>query len=102
MHDPARDESEQASDDQTACENRDYRDPVTSHTMAVRVPNAERKHDEAEDRQQMNVAPWLAKLDLAAMYPERTDRDSRHQRDPGPAHGAVRKSAFWQRELNEA
>ena len=36
--------------------------------MPVRKPETERKHDQAEDRQQMDRTPGRAQLDLAAMY----------------------------------
>ena len=50
MHDPPRQQREQARDDQCAGENRDHDAAVIHNTMMVRVPDAEREHHQREDR----------------------------------------------------
>src|SRR5206468_3680208 len=76
VHDPARQEGEQASDDERAKEDRNHRLAVTADIMPARVQDREYQHDRREDRQQMDRAERTDHADL--VDPERADRDRKH------------------------
>ena len=53
MHDPSRQEGEQAGDDQRAKEDRDHRLLVAADIVPARMQHREHQHDGCEDREQM-------------------------------------------------
>jgi len=73
VHDPPWNERKQPGNDERAGENPDHDPPMIDDAMPMREPHAERKHDQRENRQQMDRAPGTPEFDL--VDPERTQRD---------------------------
>jgi hypothetical protein len=100
VHDPPWDEGEQPGDDKRAGENQDHDAAVIGDAVTVRNPCPDWKHDQREDRQQMNRALRTYQPDL--VDPERTDRDRYHQGYPDPAQRAMGQGPLRRGQLHDA
>src|SRR5215831_3551964 len=100
VHDASRHKREEARDQQGSAKEADHRLSVALHAMAVRLPDAQRKHYERKDRQEMDRAPRPPGPDL--MHPERARRHDQHERRPGVAERTVLRGALDARQLHRA
>ena len=100
MHNAAGRESENSRDHQRASKQADHGAAMAFGRVPVCGQNADRQHDQREDRQKMDRRPRPPQPDR--MNEERGDADHEHQRDPDPAERAVRQRAFVRRELEQA
>ena len=87
-----------ACDHQRADEYRGHGPAVRIHLVPARPPDAERKHHQREDRQQVDRAPRAPQPDL--MDPERAGGHERHQQDPDPAQRAMRQRSLRRGQLH--
>jgi len=68
VHDPPWHERKQTGNHERAKEKPRHGQAVASHSMATRVPQAQRQHPQHQDRQQVDGAPWAPQADV--MDPE--------------------------------
>ena len=100
MHDPARRDGEQPGDHQCTEKDGDHRPAMSFHAMAAGMHHGERKHDQSEDRQEVDRAE---RADHAQIVDEeRASGNEHHQHDPNPADGTMGDRALWGDQLNGA
>ena len=76
VHDPARNERENAGNDQSSGEETDHGQLVAAHSVMAGVVKPEGQHRQRQDGEQMDRAPRAP--DAHVVYPERADGDGQH------------------------